>query len=71
VNGWSHHWRDPATKEESDILGTFSWHPTPLLSQIETEAGFSLEDLLQELGQLELKALRYVTHGHPSGRMNS
>jgi hypothetical protein len=65
VNVWSHHWLEPATKEESDILGSFyvHWHPTPLLYQIETDKGFSLEDLMQELGRLELAALGYVKHG--------
>jgi hypothetical protein len=65
INVWSHHWAHPATKEESDIIGTFYfyWAPIPLLYEIETDEGFSLEDLLQELGRLELKALGVVKHG--------
>jgi hypothetical protein len=65
INVWSHHWQHPATREESDIIGTFyfDWAPTPMLYEIETVAGFSLEDLLQELGCLELKALGWVKHG--------
>jgi hypothetical protein len=35
----------------------------PELWQIETDAGFSLEDLMQALGQLELQALGYVKYG--------
>jgi hypothetical protein len=30
---------------------------------IETDEGFSLEDLMDELGRLELQALRCVKHG--------
>jgi hypothetical protein len=65
INIWSHHWLHPATKEESEIVGSFyvHWAPTPILYQIETDEGFSLEDLMQELGQLELKVLGYVKHG--------
>jgi hypothetical protein len=31
INVWSHHWRHPATKEASEILGSFyvHWAPTP------------------------------------------
>jgi hypothetical protein len=68
---WSHHWQHPATREESDIIGAFyvRWGDTPVLWQIETDEGFSLEDLMQELGRLELQALGRVTHGHvPEGR---
>jgi hypothetical protein len=65
INVWSHHWAHPATREESAIIGTFyvHWAPTPVLYEIETDEGFSLEDLLQELGRLELKALGVVKHG--------
>jgi hypothetical protein len=65
INVWSHHWAHPATKEASETLGTFyvHWAPEPRLYQIETDAGFALEDLLQELGRLELQALGYVKHG--------
>jgi hypothetical protein len=34
----------------------FSWGNSRGLYQIETDEGFTLEDLLQELGRLELKA---------------
>jgi hypothetical protein len=66
VNVWSHHWQHPATREESEIIGSFyfRWGDTPALWEIETDEGFGLEDLLQELGRLELAALGYVKHGH-------
>jgi hypothetical protein len=61
---WSHYWLDRATFEESAIIGTFYFRwDEPQLWQIETEDGFSLEDLLQELGRLEMKALGVVKHG--------
>jgi hypothetical protein len=62
INVWSHHWAHPATREESEIVGSFyvHWAPMPMLYEIETDEGFSLEDLLQELGRLELQALGRV-----------
>jgi hypothetical protein len=65
VNVWSHHWMHPATKEESDTIGTFyvHWAPTPMLYEIETDEGFTLDDLLQALGRWELQALGRVKHG--------
>lgn len=66
VNIWSHGWQHPATREASDTIGTLyvRWGDTPALWEIETDEGFSLEDLLQALGRLELKALDRVKHGH-------
>jgi hypothetical protein len=65
INLWSHHWQHPATHHDSALLGTFYvvWGEAPRLWEIETEAGFSLEDLMAELGRLELDALGYVKHG--------
>jgi hypothetical protein len=65
INIWSHHWQERAAWEESDTIGTFyfHWEPTPMLYEIQPDEGFSLEDLLQELGRLELQALGYVKHG--------
>jgi hypothetical protein len=64
INVWSHHWAHPATLAESEIIGTFYVHGEPtVLWEIETDEGFSLEDLMQELGRLELHALGYVKHG--------
>jgi len=47
-----------ATRQESEIMGSFyfSWGNSRVLYQIETDEGFTLKDLLQELGRLELKA---------------
>jgi hypothetical protein len=70
INVWSHHWLNAATHEESDTIGTsyFHWAPTPMLWEIETDEGFSLEDLMAELGRLELRALGRVKHGdRPQG----
>jgi hypothetical protein len=65
IDLWSHHWQHPATRTESELIGTlyFRWGDTPALWQIETNEGFSLEDLMEELGRLELKALGRVKHG--------
>jgi hypothetical protein len=54
----------PAPREESETIGTFyvHWDP-PALYEIETDEGFSLEDLMQELGRLELQTLGRVKHG--------
>jgi hypothetical protein len=62
---WSHHWLNAATREESETIGSFyvRWGDTPALWEIETDEGFSLEDLMGELGRLELQALGYVKHG--------
>jgi hypothetical protein len=62
---WSHHWLNPATRKESALLGALyvHWAPTPRLYAVETEEGFSLEDLMQALGRLELQALGWVKHG--------
>jgi hypothetical protein len=64
INVWSHHWLNDATQEASETIGTFyvHWDP-PMVWEIETDEGFSLEDLMQELGRLELQALGYVKHG--------
>jgi hypothetical protein len=65
INVWPHHWQHPATREESETIGTFyvHWAPTPRLYEIDIDEGFSLEDLMAELGQLEWQALGYVKHG--------
>jgi hypothetical protein len=64
VNIWSHHWLHPATWEESETIGTFyfQWEP-PALWEIESDEGFSLDDLMAELGRWELSALGYIKHG--------
>jgi hypothetical protein len=62
---WSHHWLHPSTREESETIGSFyfRWGDTPARWEIETDEGFSLDDLMTELGRLELHALGYVKHG--------
>jgi hypothetical protein len=62
---WSHYWLNDATHMESETIGAFyvRWTDPPTLWEIETDEGFSLEDLIVELGRLELKALGYVKHG--------
>jgi len=47
-----------------EILGSvyFDWEP-PALWEIDTDEGFSLEDLMRALGRLELQALGYPQHG--------
>jgi hypothetical protein len=69
INVWSHHWANDATREESDLIGTFyaRWTDPPTLWAIETEPGFSLDDLMAVLGQLELQALGRVKHGDVPG----
>jgi hypothetical protein len=56
-------WPDP--EPDSTTKGTFyvRWTPTPTLWQIDIDEGFSFEDLMQELGRLELQALGRVKHG--------
>jgi hypothetical protein len=64
INVWSHHWLYSATREASEVIGPwyFRWEP-PALWEIETDEEFSLEDLMAELGRLELGALGRVKHG--------
>ena len=65
INCWTHHWLTDATRQESEIFGTFNfrWGDHPALVANLTDEGFTLEDLLQELGRLELKALGCLKHG--------
>jgi hypothetical protein len=37
----------------------------PALWEIDTDAGFSLDELMHELGRLALQALGRVKHGNP------
>jgi hypothetical protein len=65
INCWTHHWLNHATQQESEIFGTFHfrWGERPALVAIRCDEGFDIEDLLQELGRLERKALGVVKHG--------
>jgi hypothetical protein len=51
--------------EESTFMGSISvfWAAQNRLWRVEIEEGFSLEDLLVELGTLEEKAFRRKVHG--------
>jgi hypothetical protein len=61
INVWTHHWLHPTTHLESETIG-MHWDPS-VLWEIETDGGFSVEDLMVELGRLELQALGRVKHG--------
>lgn len=52
-------------RKEFQGVGTFyfRWGEQLGLCEIEIDEGFTLEDLLQELGRLERKALGHVKHG--------
>jgi hypothetical protein len=65
INVWSHHWLHPATHHDSETIGTFyfHWGDAPVLHAIETDEGFTMDDLMRELGRLELQALGYLRHG--------
>ena len=65
INVWTHSWVHEATRHDSETLGTFyvHWADHNCIYQIECDEGFSLEDLLLELGILERKALGYLKHG--------
>jgi hypothetical protein len=54
----------PGDGDESETIGTFyvHWEP-PVLYEIETDEEFSLDELMQELGRLELQAPGRVKHG--------
>ena len=67
INVWSHPWTSRAIRAESTLMGTFycKWGAENRVHQIEADAGFSLNVLLQELGVLEMKALGTVKHGKP------
>lgn len=64
INVWSHHWLHPATEYDSETIGTFYFNWTNYrLWQIQTDEGFSLDDLLRELYTLEVKALGQGKYG--------
>jgi hypothetical protein len=61
---WPQEWNVPCS-DDSTLKGTFhfAWGKPPGLWRVETDEGFTLADLLRELGQLELKALGRLKHG--------
>jgi hypothetical protein len=70
INIWSHHWAHPATREESETIGTFDvhWDP-PRFYEIETDEGFSLEDLPSLAPELEaLAAWAYPRARHDAAQ---
>ena len=62
---YTHPWDTETMRLESTLMGSFSaaWGQGNLIWQIETEDGFSLDDLLEELGTLEEKAFGRKIHG--------
>ena len=64
LNIWSHAWTHAATRDESTLIGSLAinW-VTERIWRIECSTGFSLDDLLRELGMVEQKALGRVKHG--------
>jgi hypothetical protein len=65
INVWSQPWIPHSLRSTSTVMGTFycRWGRANTIYQIESDRGFSLETLLQELCVLELKALGRVKHG--------
>jgi hypothetical protein len=64
IRPWPLEWNVPLA-DDSALRGTFhfAWGNPHGLWQVETDNGLTLADLLQELGQLELKALGRLKHG--------
>ena len=65
INIWNQPWLPQSLRSTSTIMGTFhcAWGKANTIYQIDTEQGFSIQTLLQELSVLELKALGRVKHG--------
>jgi hypothetical protein len=68
MNLWTRPWPtkwDVLPSDDSALRGTFhfAWGNPPGLWLVETDKGLTLEDLLQELGRIELKALGHLKHG--------
>jgi hypothetical protein len=65
INIYTHPWNIEEMRVESPFMGSFYavWGQGNRIWQIEIGAGFALEDMLQELGTLEEKALGRKIHG--------
>src|SRR5262245_24071759 len=65
INIYTHPWNSPIMQEESTLMGIIYafWAEENRLWRVEIEERFSFEDLLQELGTLEEKALGSKVHG--------
>jgi hypothetical protein len=59
-----HHGLNDATRQESETIGSFyvRWTDPPTLWHIDTDEGFPLDDLMTEIGRLDLQALDYVKY---------
>ena len=53
----------PPARSRTSLASSTCVACTRTLWEIETDEGFSLEDLMAELGRLELQALGQVKHG--------
>jgi hypothetical protein len=69
IHVWSRPWFPQNLRATSTLMGAFhcTWEQQNTIDQIETDAGFALNTLLQELCALELKALGRVKHGKGRG----
>ena len=65
INIYTHSWTTPWDRNETTIMGTLycAWADENRICKIELDEGFSLEDLLTELGTLEAKAFGRKIHG--------
>jgi hypothetical protein len=65
IHVYTHPWDSETMRLESTLMGSFSaaWGQGNQIWQIEVEEGFGLDDLLEELGTLEEKAIGRKIHG--------
>jgi hypothetical protein len=65
IKVYAHPWNHETMRLESTLMGAFSavWGQGNQIWQIEMEEGFSLDDLLVELGTLEEKGIGRKVHG--------
>jgi hypothetical protein len=65
INIYTHPWNTATMQEESTLMGSIYafWIDENRIWRMEMEEGFSLDDLLVELGTLEEKALGRKVHG--------
>ena len=65
INIYTHPWNIATMQEESTLMGSIYafWAEENRIWRFEIEKGFSIEDLLVELGTLEKKAIGRKMHG--------
>jgi hypothetical protein len=65
IKVYTHPWAHDTMRLESTLIGTFSavWGQGNQIWQIQIDEGFSFDDLLEELGTLEEKAIGRKVHG--------